>query len=121
MRAIFKLALNGMNKIDSNSPIISQKITFNLFSHYLTTRRNKGGGFLSKEIYSGVRSEFFHMFNMSGETMPEEFKIELYQFMSGTNRTVASKFAESGESLDEGKKLMSYEVNKKLWELIFEV
>ena len=53
--------------------------------------------------------------------MTEDFKIELYHFMSGTNRTVASKFAESGESLDEGKKLMSYEVNKKLWELIFEV
>ena len=53
--------------------------------------------------------------------MPEEFKIELSQFMSVMNRTVVSKTAESGESLDEGKKLMSYEVYKKLWELLFEV
>ena len=110
MRAICKLALDGMNKTDSNSPIILQKITFNLFSHYLTTRRNKGGGFLSKASYSGVRSAFVHMHCMSGETMPEEFKIELSQFMSGMKRTVAPKKAESGESLDEGKKLMSYEV-----------
>ena len=62
MRAICKLALDGMNKTDSNSPIILQKITFNLFSYYLTTRRNKAGGFLSKGIYSGVRSAFVHMY-----------------------------------------------------------
>ena len=64
---------------------------------------------------------FVHMYCMSRETMPEEFKIELYHFMNGMNRTVASKISESGESLDEGKKLMSYEVYKKLWELLFEV
>ena len=31
MRAICKLDIDGMNKTDSNSPIILQKITFNLF------------------------------------------------------------------------------------------
>ena len=107
MRAICKLALEGMNKTDSNYPIILQKITFNLFLHYLTTRRNKGGGFLSKASYSGVRRAFVHMYCMSGEKMPEGFKIELSQVMSGTKRTVASQKAESGESLDEGKKLMT--------------
>ena len=70
MRDIFKLALDGINKTDSNYPIILKKITFNLFLHYLTTRRNKGGGFLSKASYSGVRSAFVHMYRISGETMP---------------------------------------------------
>ena len=83
MRAICKLALDGMNKTDSNSPIILQKITFNLFSHYFTPRRNKGGGFISKASYSGVRSAFVCMHHMSGETMPE-------YFMSGMKREVAS-------------------------------
>ena len=69
MRAICKLALDGTNKTDSNSPIILQKITIIIFSHYLTTKRNKGGGFLSKSSYSGVRSVFVHMYCMSGETM----------------------------------------------------
>ena len=64
---------------------------------------------------------FVHMYCMSGDTMPEEFKIELSQFMSEMNRMVASKTAESGESLNEGKKLMRYEVYKKLWGLLFEV
>ena len=109
-----------MNKTDSNSPIILQKTIFNLISPYLTTRRNKGGGFLSKAIYSGVISAFVHMFIMCGETMPEEFKIELSQFMIWMKKTVASQKADSGESLYEGGKLMSYEVYKKLCELLFE-
>ena len=44
--------------------------------------------------------------------MPEEFKIELSQFISWMKRTVVSQKAESGEILDEGKKLMSNEVVK---------
>ena len=71
MRAICKLAIYGMNKIESNSPIVLQKITFNLFSHYLTTRRNMGGRFLSKGSYSGVRRAFVNIYCISRETMPE--------------------------------------------------
>ena len=70
IKVICKIALDGVNKTDINYPIILQKITINLFSHYLTTRRNKGGGFISKTIYSGVRSAFVHMYCMIGETMP---------------------------------------------------
>ena len=62
MRAICKLFLDGMNKTDSDYPIILQNITFNLFSHYLTTIRNKGGVFLPKESYYGVRRVFAHMY-----------------------------------------------------------
>ena len=46
--------------------------------------------------------------------MHEEFKIELSQFMGGVKRTFASQKSESGESLDEGNKLMNYEVYKKI-------
>ena len=61
-----------------------------------------------------------HMYHMSEETTPKEFKIELSQFMSGMKRTVASQKAENGESLDEGNKLMSYDVYKKLCKMLFE-
>ena len=114
-----KFALYGMNKTDSNSPIILQKITFNLFSYYLTTRRNKGGWFLSKVSYSGVISPFVNMYCISGETIPKEFKIGISQFMSWMKRTVASQKAGSGESLDEGKKSMRYLVYKKLCGFLF--
>ena len=61
------------------------------------------------------------MYCMSEETIPEEFKIELSQCMSRMKRTVVSQKAKSGEILDEGKKLMSCELYKKLCELLFEV
>ena len=109
-----------MNKTDINSPIILQKITFNLFLHYLTTRHNKGGGFLSKASYSGVRNTFVHMYRMSGEKMSKELNIDISQFMSGMMKMVASQKAESRDILDEGNKSMSYEVYKKLFEFLFE-
>ena len=59
------------------------------------------------------------MYSMSGDTMPKEFSIDLSQFMIDMKRTVSSKKAECGESLDEGKKSMSYEVYKKLCGLLF--
>ena len=60
------------------------------------------------------------MYHMSVETTTKEFKVELSQFMSGMKRMAAFQNDESGEILDEGKKSMSYEVYKKLWELLFE-
>ena len=57
---------------------------------------------------------------MSGDTMPKDFKIDLSQFMSRMKSTVAYQKADNGESLDEGKKLMIYELYKKLCEFLFE-
>ena len=61
------------------------------------------------------------MYHTSGETITKEFKIELSQIMSEMKRKVSSQKDESGESLDEFKKSMSYEVYKKLLELLSEV
>ena len=47
--------------------------------------------------------------------MLKEFNIELSQFMGRMKRTVASQKSESGESLDEGKKSMNYDVYKKIF------
>ena len=119
MRAICNLALDGMNKTDNNSPNILQKITFNLFSHYLTKIRNKVEGFLSKASCSGSRSVFVHMYCMSGDTMPELFKIEISQFISGMKMMVASQKDDSGESLDEVNESMRYKVYKNLCGFLF--
>ena len=52
--------------------------------------------------------------------MDEAYETELSQFMSGLKRTVAEVRAESGRSLDEDKKGMSYEVYKRICEILFE-
>ena len=51
--------------------------------------------------------------------MDEEYEGELGKFMSGLKRTVASTRAQSGRSLDEGKKGMNYEVYKRVCEILF--
>ena len=67
-----------------------------------------------------MRSAFVHMYRMSGDTMPEEFKIELSLFMSGMKRTVSYQKDESGESLDEEKKSMRYYMYKNLCGFLLE-
>ena len=43
VRQAYKKALHDINKADNNCPIILCKLTFNMFSHYLTTRKNRKG------------------------------------------------------------------------------
>ena len=119
VREVCRKALDDINKADDNCPILLNKLTFNLFSHYLTQRKNKNGEYLSKAGYGQIRSSLKHLYRMSGEKMDDTYESELSQFMSGLKRTVASSRAQSGRALDEGKKGMSYEVYKKMCEILF--
>ena len=113
-------ALEGVNKRDDKCPIVLEKMTFNFFSHYMSTKKSKkSGGYLSTASYCGVRSSLTHLYPMSGKTMDGELKKELYQFMSGIKRVVASNKRESGASLDEWKKAMSLEACKRLCEELY--
>ena len=118
-RAVCKAALESINKVDKNCPIVLSKISFNLFSHYVTTRKTSKGDYLSKAGYGLIRSALKHLYRMSGEKMGPKFENELSQFMSGLKRTVAKVKADSGRSLDEGKKGMKFDVYKKLCEIMF--
>ena len=48
VREVCHKALDDINKADDNCPILLNKLTFNLFSHYLTKHKNKKGEYLSK-------------------------------------------------------------------------
>ena len=56
---------------------------------------------------------------MSGKTKDVGFKKELSQFKLGMKRVVAANKRESGASLDEGKREMSFEVYKRLCEEMY--
>ena len=100
-RATFKAALEEVNKIDDNCPIVLEKMIFNVFSHYMSTKKSKKfGGYLSATGYGGLQSPLTHLHRMSGKTMDGEFLKELYQFMSGMKRVVTSHRRESGASLN---------------------
>ena len=91
--AACKSALEEVNKNNNNNNnclIVVDKITFNVFSHYMSTKKSKeSGGYLSSIKYGGFRSSPTHLYRISGKTMDGEFKKELYQFMSGMKRVVA--------------------------------
>ena len=99
-----------MNRADNSCPLLMNKLTFNVFSHYITRRKNKKGEYLSKAGYGQIRSSLKHLYRMSEETTDEEYKKELSQLMSGLKGTVAASRGVRGRDLDEGKKGMSFEV-----------
>ena len=60
MRNICKYTLDAVNKASNNCPIILPSLTFNIFSHYLTTRRNKNKCYLEKTTYGSIKSALTH-------------------------------------------------------------
>ena len=69
MRKICKDALDALNKASDSCPIILTSLTFNTFSHYLTTIRKKNNCYLEKTTYRGIRSALTHLFRISGREM----------------------------------------------------
>ena len=91
MCATCKATLEEVNKSDNNCSIVLDKITFNIFSHYMSTKKSKKSGrYLSDTSYDGVQSPLTNMYCMSGKTMDVELNKELYQFILGMKRVVAS-------------------------------
>ena len=88
-----------------------EKLTFNVFSRCISTKKSKESrGYLSATSYGGVRISLTHPYPMSGKKMEGGFEKELSQFMSGMKKIVAANKIESGDSLDEGKREISFEV-----------
>ena len=91
MRATCEDALEEVNRSDKNFPIVLDKLTFNVFSHYMSTKKSKKyGGYLSATSYCRVRSSLTNLYRVSGKTMGGGFKKELYKFMPGMKRVVAA-------------------------------
>ena len=120
MCATCKADLEEVNRSYNNCPIVLEKLTFNVFSHYMLTKNSKNsGGYLSATSYGEVRSSLTHVYRISGKTVDGGFKKELSQSMSGIKIVVAANKRESGASLDKGKRAMRFEVYKRLCEEMY--
>ena len=119
MRKICKDALDAVNKASDNCPIILPSLTFNIFSHYLTTRRKKNVSYLEKTTYGGIRSALTHLFRMSGQEMSSTMMKKMSQFMSGIQRTIVNDKITRGESLNEGKRPMSFSVYENMCKILY--
>ena len=66
IRATCKDALKAINRNDDNCPILLEKMTFNLFSHYIPMRKSKIlGVYLSATNYVGIYSALTHLYRAS--------------------------------------------------------
>ena len=76
---------------------------------------------LSQTAYGVIRSALCHIYQISGEDISSSFKRYIVHFLGGMKRIVVKGGNESGESLNEGKKLMIYNLYNKLCEMFFQV
>ena len=75
MRATCKYALEEAKRSNENWSIVLEKITFNVFSHYMSTKKSKkSGGYVSATIYGGVQSYLIRQYHMSGKKMGVRFE-----------------------------------------------
>lgn len=116
IRSECRTMLSVVTKVNKQSPIILDKLNFSIFSHYLTSRKSKKGKLLSQSSYGGIRSSLVYLYRMNGTEMDDAMKADLSQLMGGLKRHVTKERMENGESLDEGKKPMSFEAYALLCE-----
>ena len=65
-----KVALEDTSRNNNNCPIVLEKMTFNIFSDYMSTKNSKNSiGYLSSTSYGGVQSSLTCMYCMSVNTM----------------------------------------------------
>ena len=86
-----------------------------------TKNSEKYGGYLYATIYGGFWSTLTHLYRMSGKMMYGGFKKEPDQSMSWTKIVVAANKKESGACIYEGKREMSFEVYKRLYEELYNI
>ena len=74
MRATCKTALEEVNKSNDSCPIVLEKMTFNVFSHYMSTKKSKNsGGYLSDKSYGGLQISLTRLYCISDKTVDVEF------------------------------------------------
>ena len=97
-----------------------KKLTFNVFPHYMSTKNSKTyGGYFYDNGYGGVLSSLTNLFCMSGKKMDGGLKKELNQFMVVKKIVVTANKRDSGASIDEVNREMSFEVYKLLCEELY--
>ena len=72
-RSTCKADLEEVNKSDDNFPIVLDKMKFNVFSYYMSTKKSKKyRQQFSDTSYGGVLIPLTHLYHMSGNIMYEE-------------------------------------------------
>lgn len=91
MKKVCKEALQNTRRELKNSPVLLDKLTFNVYSDFLSTRKSKGENMLAVSTYGLYRSSLMELYRASGCDMNEDFKRDLHVFMGGIKRSVVTE------------------------------
>ena len=105
-------------------PIVLQKINFSLFTHYMMDVRSKNEKqeleLLAHSTYGGMKAALVFLYNVAGQPMEKGLSDKLDTFIRALKKRVAKEKAQSGVSMEEGKKPMSFAVYRLLSKKLME-
>lgn len=114
LRKCIREHLTKMDRFNKKCPIVLKQVTFSVFSEYMIDFRStdEDGAicYLSKSAYGHMKSAFGNLFKTTNQKMDSALENELNQLSNSLSRKITDWKAKSGQSLDEGKKPMSFAV-----------
>ena len=103
---------DGLNQC----PIDMTKMTYEVVGTYMAQRKDGQDKYLGKGTYCGIRSGVINLFTMSNLSPPPRFREQVSVLLKGFRRTITEQKVIAGESLEEGKEVMSFACYKLLCE-----
>ena len=101
-------------------PVDVSLLLYDIVSTYMTTKKREEGRYLGRGSYDNIRSSIIYLFTMSNTSPPPGFRNSMTTLLKGFTRTIVGQRVEAGESLEEGKEVMSFECLKLLCKKFFE-
>ena len=98
------------------------KISYHIVVTYMTEKKGgrEGNEFLGCSSYCGIRLSIIHLFTNSNTPVPTGFCENIATIWKGLKRKIFQKNVIAGETLEEGKEVMSFACYKLLCNKIHE-
>ena len=100
-------------------PVDVLLLLYDIVSTYMTAKKRDEGRYLCWGSYDNIRSSIIYLFTMSNTSPPPGFRNSMTTLLKGFTRTIVGQRVEAGESLEEGKEVMSFECLKLLCKKFF--
>jgi hypothetical protein len=104
MKMVRRSSSNAMDQC----PVDMRKITYEVVGTYMAQRKDNEDKYLGKGTYCGIRSGIINLFTMSNLSPPPRFREQVSVLLKGFRRTITEQKVTAGESLEEGKEVMSF-------------
>lgn len=95
-------------------PVDMTQVSYQVVASYMASKKTNEDKFYSRGTYIGIRSSIIYLFTMSNISPPPEFRERMTTLLKGLKRTIVEERVSAGETLEEGKDVMSFACLKLL-------